>query len=134
MTTSPREIVDDDSDATDGDANDSSDDGVEWTNQLAKELHKPAIRKFRKRRVFTPAVNWIWACDLADLSMYSRSNKGFKYLLCVIDTFSKYGYIVPIKFKNAEETAKAFESLFKSEKTLQSFVGWTRGPSSGIKK
>ena len=134
MTTSPREIVDDDSDATDGDANDSSDDGVEWTNQLAKELHKPAIRKFRKLRVFTPAVNWIWACNLADLSMYSRSNKGFKYLLCVIDTFSKYGYIVPIKFKNAEETAKAFESLFKSEKNPPKFCWMDKGTEFWNKK
>ena len=103
MTTFPQEIVDDDSYATEGDTDNLSDGGVEWTNQLAKELHKPVRRNFQKHRVFTPAVNWIWACDLADLSMYLRFNKGFKYLVCVIDTFSKYEYIIPIKSKNAEE-------------------------------
>ena len=67
MTTSPQEITDSDDNKTDENAsNDSTYGGVEWTNQLAKELHKPIRRKFQKRRVFTPAVNWIWACDLAD--------------------------------------------------------------------
>ena len=82
MTSSPERIYDDsDNEINDNNEDLSSDeDGIEWTNQLAKELHKPVKRKFRKRRVFTPAVNWIWACDLADLSMYKRSNNGYRYL------------------------------------------------------
>ena len=131
MTTSSPKLIYDETDDEDNDAkNDnlsSDDDGIEWTNQLAKELHKPVKRKFRKRRVFTPAVNWIWACDLADLSAYKRFNNGYKYLLCVIDTFSKYGYLIPMKLKNAEETAKAFENLFRSEKDHPSFCWMDKG-------
>ena len=91
-------------------------DGIEWTNQLSKELLKPIRRKFRKRRVFTPGVDAIWAVDTADISKFSRSNKGYKYLLCVIDTFSKYSYLIPMKTKTGKETAKAFGNLFKTEK------------------
>ena len=135
MTTSPQEIMDSDDNETDENAsNDSTYGGVEWTNQLAKELHKPIRRKFQKRRVFTPAVNWIWACDLADLSMYSRFNRGYKYILCVIDTFSKYGYMIPMKSKNAEETAKAFENLFKSEKDHPKFCWMDKGSEFWNKK
>ena len=103
-TSSPERIYDNSDEETNEDLS-SDEDGIEWTNQVAKELHKPVIRKFRKGRVFTPGVNWIWACDLADLSKYKRFNNGYKYLLCVIDTFSEFRYLVPMKLKNAEETA-----------------------------
>ena len=39
----------------------------------------------------------IWGVDLADMQSWSRYNKGFKYLLCVIDLFSKYAWVIPIK-------------------------------------
>ena len=58
--------------------------------QLAGELHKPIIRKFRKRKVYSAFKDNIWGADLADMQLISKFNKGFKFLLCVIDTFSKY--------------------------------------------
>ena len=59
--------------------------GMHWTNQLANELHKPIRRRFDKRTVFANQVDDIWAADLVDMSPFSRSNKGYKYLLTVID-------------------------------------------------
>ena len=56
-------------------------------DQLAEELHKPIIRKFRKRKVYSAYKDHIWAADLADMQLIS---KGFRFLLCVIDIFSKY--------------------------------------------
>ena len=47
---------------------------------------------------------------------YSQENDNFKYLLTVIDCFSKYGWAIPIKNKNGDETVKAFEVLFKNKK------------------
>ena len=67
--------------------------------QLANELHKPIIRKFKKRKVYSSYRDNIWGVDLADMQSLSKYNKGMKYLLCVIDLFSKYAWVVPIKDK-----------------------------------
>ena len=58
--------------------------------QLADELHKPFIRKFKKRKVYPSFKSNIWGVDLADMQLTSKYNKRTKYLLCVIDLFSKY--------------------------------------------
>ena len=58
--------------------------------QLAEELHKPIIRKFKKRKVHSTFKDNILGADLADMQLISRYNKGIRFLLCVIDIFSKY--------------------------------------------
>ena len=58
--------------------------------ELAEELHKPIIRKFDNRKVHSPFTDNIWGADLADLQLISEFNKGFRFLLCVIDIYSKY--------------------------------------------
>ena len=65
-----------------------------------------------KRTVFAKQVDDIWTADLVDVSPFSRSNKGYKYLLTVIDVFSKYDWIVPLKTKPGKEVAQAFRKLF----------------------
>ena len=62
-----------------------------WRSQLADELHKPVRRKFEKRQVFAKQIDDIWAADLVDMSSFSRSNRGYTFLLTVIDVYSKYG-------------------------------------------
>ena len=57
--------------------------------QLAEELHKPIIRKFKKREVQSPFIDNIWGADLADMQLKSKFNKGFRFLLYVIDSYSK---------------------------------------------
>ena len=83
--------------------------GMHWINQLANELHKPVRRRFDKCTVFAKQVNDIWTADLVDMSSFSRSNKGYKYLSTVIGVFSMYGWIVPLKTKTGKE---AFRKLF----------------------
>ena len=58
--------------------------------QLANELHKPIIRKFEKRKVYSTFKDNIWGVDLADMQLLSKCNKGIRFLLCAIDIFSKY--------------------------------------------
>ena len=58
--------------------------------QLASELHKSIIKKFKRRKVYSSLKDNIWDVDLADMQLISKHNKGIKYLLCVIDLFSKY--------------------------------------------
>ena len=67
--------------------------------QLAEELYKPIIRKFKKRKVYSSFRDNIWGVDLADMQSLSKYNKGIKYLLYAIDLFSKYIWVVPIKDK-----------------------------------
>ena len=66
---------------------------------LADELHKPVIKKFNKRKVYSQFKDNIWGVDLAVMQSLSRKNKGVKYLLCVIELFSKYAFVVPLKKK-----------------------------------
>ena len=63
--------------------------------QLAEELHKVIIRKFKKRKVCSSFRDNIWGVDLADIHSLSKYDKGIKYLLCAIDLFSKYAWFVP---------------------------------------
>ena len=67
--------------------------------QLANELHTPIVRKFEKRKVYSTFKDNIWGVDLADMQSLSKYNKGIRFLLCVIDIFSKYAWVVPLKDK-----------------------------------
>ena len=67
--------------------------------ELASELHKPIIEKFLKRKVQSPFMDNIWGADLADMQSIriSMFNKGIHFLLSVIDIFSKYAWVIPLK-------------------------------------
>ena len=60
-------------------------ESVSQNQQLAEELHKPIIRKSKKRKVHSVFKDNIWDADLADIQLLSRYNKGIRFLLCVID-------------------------------------------------
>ena len=64
--------------------------GINENIKLANELHKHIIKKFDKRKVYSSFKDNIWSANLADMQLLSKFNKGFKYLLRVIDLFSKY--------------------------------------------
>ena len=68
-----------------------------YNEHLAKELHKPIIRKFKKRKAYFGFRDNTWGADLADVQLISKFNKGFRFLLCVIEVFSKYAWVVPLK-------------------------------------
>ena len=76
--------------------------------QLAEELHKPIIRKFKKNKTFKDNI---WGGDLADMQLISKFNKGFGFLLCVIDNFSKYAWVVPLEDKKGVSIVNAFQSI-----------------------
>ena len=84
--------------------------------QLANELHKPIIKKFKKRKVYSSFRDNIWGADLADMQSLSKFNKGIKYLLCAIDFFSKYAWVIPLKDKRRTSIANAFQKIISKEK------------------
>ena len=80
---------------------------------LADELHKPIIRKFNKSKVYLQFKDNIWEVDLADMQSLSRENKGIKYILCVIDLYSKYAFVIPLKDKKGNSIVNAFDKIIK---------------------
>ena len=83
---------------------------LEFNEQLAKELHKPVIKKFKKGKVYSGLRDNIWGADLADKQLTSKFNKGFR-LLCVIDIFSKYAWVVLLKDKKGISIVNAFQKI-----------------------
>ena len=79
--------------------------------QLANELHKPIIRKFKKRKVYSSFRDNIWGVDLADMQSLSKYNKGIKYLLCATNIFSKYAWVVSLKDKREISIVNAFQKI-----------------------
>ena len=79
--------------------------------QLAEKLHKLIIRKFKKRKVYSGFKDNIWGANLADMQLISKFNKGFRFLLCVIDIFSKYAWVVPLKDKKGVSIVDAFQKI-----------------------
>ena len=82
--------------------------GISENEQLAKELHKPVIKKFKRRKVYAIFKGNIWAADLAEMESLSSKNKNVKYLLCVIDNFTKYAWVKPLKDKKGKTVLNAF--------------------------
>ena len=58
-------------------------------------------------------IDKIWAADLVDMQAFSKFNRGIKYLLAVIDVFSKYGWLVPLKDKMGKSVASTLKTIFK---------------------
>ena len=89
---------------------------MQQNEQLAEELHKSIIRKFRKRRVYSTFKDNIWGADLANMQLISKSIKRFGFLLCVIDIFRKYTWVVPFQDKKGVSMVNAFQSILKDSK------------------
>ena len=84
---------------------------------LANELHKPIIKNFKRRKAYSLSKDNIWVVDLADMRLISEFNKGIKYLLCVIDLFSRYSWVIPLKNKKGDTIVEGFKkTLHKSRR------------------
>ena len=79
------------------------------------ELHKPIIKKFKKRKVYSSFRDNICGVNLADMQSSSKYNKIIKYLLCVIDLFSKYAWVIPIKDKKGTSILKHLKNNLKKK-------------------
>ena len=87
--------------------------GENMSNQeVAKELHKPIIRKFEKLKVRSSFMDDILGADLPIMQLICKFNKGICLLLCLIDIFSKYAWVVPLKDKKGITITNAFQNLF----------------------
>ena len=97
------------------------------SSMLADALHKPIIRKFNKRKVCSQFKDNIWGVDLADMQSLSRKNKGIKYLLCAIDLYSKYAFVIPMKDKKGINIVNAFNKIIKQSNRKPNKIWVDRG-------
>lgn len=81
--------------------------------QVVNELHRPVRRKYPRRRVIQKGLDDLWQVDLVEMVSYARQNKGYKYMLTVIDTLSKYAWVKGLKSKSAVDVTFAMKSIFK---------------------
>ena len=79
--------------------------------ELVEESHKPTIIKFEKRKVNSSFIDDIWGADLTDMQFISNFNKGFRFLLCVIDIYSKCAWIIPLKDKKGTTITNAYQKI-----------------------
>ena len=79
--------------------------------ELGEELHKPIIRKFQKIKTLSPFIDNIWGADLVDMQLINKFNKEINFLLCVIDIFSKYAWVIPIKDKKSNTITNALQNM-----------------------
>ena len=71
--------------------------------QLAKKLNKPVIKKFQRRKVYSRFKDDIWAADSVEMRSLISKNKNVKYLICLIDDFTKYAWAKSLKIKNIKQ-------------------------------
>ena len=66
---------------------------------LIKNYQKNYTNQLLENVIHSPFIDNIWGADLTDMQLISRFNKGIRFLLCVIDTYSKYAWVIPLKDK-----------------------------------
>ena len=97
--------------------------------ELAEELHKPVIKKFTRRQANVFQVDEIWGAHLVEMQEWSRVNKGYRYMLNIIDVFSTFAWSIPLKDKKGETVTEAFKSTVKQSNRLPKFF---EGPSPNL--
>ena len=83
-----------------------------WKKELAKELLRPKLHRFPRRKIFSPNVDRIWTMDLMVVEKYSKQNKNYKYILVVLDIFSRFAWGRPLKSKTGREVTDALSDIF----------------------
>ena len=92
----------------------------EWLKaQRTYTLHKPARLRYDTRPYKTAGIDQQWQADLVEMIPYERINDGYRYLLTVIDLFSRYAWAKPIKNKTGKEVMRAFQEIFDAGRVCQ---------------
>ena len=89
---------------------------------LYQELHKPKRINFERRKVISNHIDHIWGIDLITMIKYAKQNNNYKYILTVIDFFSKHSWCYPLKSKTSNEIISSFKDIFKKSKRKPNFT------------
>lgn len=81
--------------------------------QVVNEIHKAARKNFIRRHVILKGIDDLWQSDLIDIQSFGRDNQGYKYILVVMDAFSKFAWTVPVRTKTKSEITNSFKSILE---------------------
>lgn len=92
---------------------------------VVNELHRSARQNYQRRPVLVKGLNDLFQADLVDIAQLSTINKGFKFILIVINVFSKYVWAKPLKNKSGREVTAAMKMILKKSipENLQTDLG-----------
>lgn len=85
-------------------------------------LHESAFRKYPTRRIIVSFIDYVHGMDLADMSKFKRMNRNYAWILYVMDIFSRFVFLIPLKNKKAVTVIEALESLYKTTHSSASFL------------
>ena len=89
----------------------------EWLrSQLTYTLHAPARKNFIRNRIVVFKIDEEWEADLVEMQEFAKENNGYRYILTIIDVFSKYAWVKPIKNKTGKLVSEAFAEVFNERK------------------
>ena len=101
-------------------------------NQETYSLHKPIRRRFQRNHVVSSGKDDLWMADLIDMTKYAKWNNGVRFILLVIDTFSKMVWLRPLERKTGEEVEEAFKDIFTQYGTVPKRITTDKGESSNV--
>lgn len=81
---------------------------------IVNEIHAPSRRKYLTKPIVLKGINDLWQADLVDMIPHAKENRQYKYILTVINCFTKEAYARPLKSKTGEDVAEAFHEILKS--------------------
>lgn len=84
--------------------------------RIARELHAPVRRRFPRRAVELKGLYDLYQADIVEMIPYARVNRGFRYIMTVINCFSKFAYALPMKTKTAGEVVKVLETVLRTNR------------------
>ncbi len=91
---------------------------------FASEIHKQRRKTFERRKVVAAHADEIWGIDLAQMDSYVSDNDGFKFIMCIIDVFSKYAWCVPLKTKSSLSILNALKEVVSKSDRIPEKI-WT---------
>lgn len=94
---------------------------------LADELHRPVRKNFQRRRVYVHDIDDTWGMDIVFMTDLTKDNDQYKYILTIIDCFSKYAWAVPLKTKDAKVVYDAFISVINRSKRKPKHIWVDKG-------
>ena len=88
------------------------------TKTFIDEIYsKPPKKNYPTNKTIIKSIDDTWSSDLLDMNDYGiKNNKGYRYILVVIDNFSKFGWTIPLKKNYAQSITNAFSQIVKSSK------------------
>lgn len=96
-------------------------------SQDAYTLHKPVRHRFPRRKTYSKGINDLFQADLVDMQSLSKFNDGYRFILTVIDVFSKKAYAQPLKDKRASSLVQALKNVFDQTSIPVQFLQTDRG-------